>query len=82
MSDTFCGSLSYVPPEILKGIWYDPKVSDMWSYGVLLFTMLNKAVPFDDKHITVGHETLRILSNQFIIINGVLPVHRFSMTIR
>lgn len=53
MSETFCGSLSYASPEILKGLPYAPKISDMWAFGVMVFTMLNKAMPFDDTHATV-----------------------------
>lgn len=54
LSETFCGSLSYAAPEILKGMSYEPKISDMWALGVLIFTMVNKGMPFDDTHATVG----------------------------
>lgn len=53
MSDTFCGSLSYASPEILKGLPYDPMAVDMWALGILTFAMLNKAMPFDDDHAMV-----------------------------
>lgn len=48
----------YAAPEILKGILYDPSIADMWAYGVLIFTMLNKSVPFDDKHVPVSKNIL------------------------
>lgn len=51
MSQTFCGSLTYVSPEIIKGSPYQPKIADMWSFGVLIFMMLNKAHPFDSTHL-------------------------------
>lgn len=51
LSQTFCGSLTYVSPEIIKGSPYEPKISDMWSFGVLVFMMLNKAHPFDSTHL-------------------------------
>lgn len=51
MSQTFCGSLTYVSPEIIKGSPYEPKIADMWSFGVVIFMMLNKAHPFDSTHL-------------------------------
>ncbi|XP_019876466.1 testis-specific serine/threonine-protein kinase 1 [Aethina tumida] len=56
LSSTYCGSLSYAPPEILKGSPYYPKIGDLWSMGIILYVMLNKAMPFDDSNIKKLYE--------------------------
>lgn len=48
LSETFCGSYAYASPEILKGIPYQPQLSDVWSMGVVLFAMVFGRLPFDD----------------------------------
>lgn len=48
-SETYCGSLNYLAPEILRGRPYHPKISDMWSIGVIIYVVLNKAMPFTDE---------------------------------
>lgn len=48
---TFCGSLYFAAPELLKGQMYNGPEIDTWSLGVILFTMLCGFVPFDDKDL-------------------------------
>eukprot|EP00051_Salpingoeca_urceolata_P019409 m.283421 g.283421 ORF g.283421 m.283421 type:complete len:200 (-) comp19414_c0_seq9:107-706(-) len=43
--DTMCGSPSYVAPEIIRGDMYGKPV-DMWSFGVVMFTLLGGFPPF------------------------------------
>ncbi|XP_009868302.1 PREDICTED: testis-specific serine/threonine-protein kinase 2 [Apaloderma vittatum] len=51
LSETFCGSVAYAAPEVLQGIPCDPRISDIWSLGVILYTMVCALMPFDDSHV-------------------------------
>lgn len=41
-----CGTPAYISPEILKGVGYEGFPVDLWSAGVVLYTMLTGNVPF------------------------------------
>lgn len=49
-STSFCGSVAYASPEVVSGEHYDPKISDMWSCGVILYILMMGKMPFDDSH--------------------------------
>ncbi|KAM6980197.1 NUAK family SNF1-like kinase 2 [Aplochiton taeniatus] len=44
---TFCGSPLYASPEIVNGRPYRGPEVDTWSLGVLLYTLVHGAMPFD-----------------------------------
>ncbi|KAJ2961266.1 hypothetical protein NQZ79_g3523 [Umbelopsis isabellina] len=44
--DTFSGTLDYCAPEVLQGQPYEGPPQDIWSLGILLYTMVFKENPF------------------------------------
>eukprot|EP01041_Mallomonas_annulata_P009083 gene9083-18820_t len=42
----FCGTPSYMAPEIVRRTEYDGKPTDMWSMGILLYALLCGCFPF------------------------------------
>ncbi|KAL0095336.1 kinase-like domain-containing protein [Phycomyces blakesleeanus] len=46
--ETFCGSLAYSAPEVIMCQKYTGPATDVWSLGVILFTLLAGELPFDD----------------------------------
>ena len=46
---TPCGSACYASPEMISGQKYNGFMSDIWSTGIILYTMVCGQLPFDDK---------------------------------
>lgn len=44
--DTFSGTLDYCAPEVLQGNPYEGPPQDIWSLGILLYTLIYKENPF------------------------------------
>lgn len=42
----FCGTPSYMAPELVRKAEYDGRQVDMWALGVLLFALLSGTFPF------------------------------------
>ena len=62
---TMCGTLDYLPPEMVKGSsssdggnWYNEKV-DLWSLGVLTYEFLVGEAPFEDTPVMTQRRIAR-----------------------
>jgi serine/threonine protein kinase len=51
--DLNCGTEGYAPPEVLLGKSYDGEKVDIWSCGMILYSMLTGCFAFDDEDISV-----------------------------
>ncbi|KZT59627.1 Pkinase-domain-containing protein [Calocera cornea HHB12733] len=62
--DTFCGTTGYASPEMLLGQKYSGREVDIWSLGVIFYSLLCGGLPFDDDDEV-------IMRNK--VIHGVYP---------
>lgn len=46
-----CGTLDYLPPEMLNGSNFHNEKVDLWSLGVLTYEFLVGAAPFEDSPV-------------------------------
>lgn len=54
---TFCGTIDYVPPEIVEGSSYDERV-DIWALGVLLYELASGKAPFETRDENITYEKI------------------------
>ena len=47
---TACGSPCYAAPELIKGLEYMGPKADLWSAGVVLYTLVCGHLPFEDNN--------------------------------
>lgn len=55
-----CGSPCYASPEMLSGKPYHGITTDLWSSGIVLYSMLVGSLPFDDQELHALYEQIKI----------------------
>ncbi|ORX59489.1 Pkinase-domain-containing protein, partial [Hesseltinella vesiculosa] len=79
--NTYCGSLYFAAPELLRARGYVGPEVDIWSFGVVLFVMVCGRVPFDDTSLPVLHQKIKMGVVQYPDhLSKVDPQRRETMT--
>jgi 5'-AMP-activated protein kinase catalytic alpha subunit len=69
---TACGSPCYAAPEMVRGLKYEASPVDIWSCGIVLFTMVCGFLPFEDDNQDKLFN--KIIKGQFQIPSHLSPM--------
>ena len=68
--ETFCGTVEYMAPEIVKNQGYDFSI-DVWSLGVLLYELIHSHSPFVAKDLDINKIENNIVSKGLKFKKGI-----------
>ena len=55
-----CGSPCFASPEMLSGHPYNGITTDIWSSGIVLYSMLVGTLPFDDQELNALYDQIKV----------------------
>lgn len=62
--ETLCGTMDYLPPEMVESSVYDEKV-DLWALGVLIYEFLVGKPPFESSSAKTTYDRIRRVDLKF-----------------
>jgi serine/threonine protein kinase len=67
----FCGSPFYAAPEVLQGVPYVGPEIDVWSLGIILYSMVTSALPFSGTNLADLSDV--VVAGRFMIPEYISP---------
>ena len=70
---TICGTPNYIAPEVLEGKNGHGYESDIWSLGVIIYTMLINKPPFETNDVKNTYRRIRMGDYSYPASADILP---------